>query len=150
MPCSARGSSPRVFLKSPEQKAAPAFCVYPVRATQAARSLTGTLSLGAARLLPSASPAPVPALAGRVPAPCLAVTLRQMSTIQNLRRSLVRNWRPVCSGWGLRSLGPSLPLSPPPCLQSPAGLGRPSEACELFSGLSRSLCSANGRQCWAG
>ena len=47
---------------------------------------------------------------------------------------------------GLWSLGQSLPLSPPPCLQSPAGLGR-SIACELFSGLARSLCSENGRQC---
>ena len=36
--------------------------------------------------------------------------------------------------------------SPPPCLLPPAGLGR-SAACELFSGLSPSLCSANGRQC---
>ena len=47
---------------------------------------------------------------------------------------------------GLRSLGPSLPLSPPPCLLPPAGLGR-SAACELSSGLARSLCSANGQQC---
>ena len=39
-------------------------------------------------------------------------------------------------------MGPSLPLSPPPCLQSPAGLGR-SAACELFSGLAQSLCSAS-------
>ena len=48
---------------------------------------------------------------------------------------------------GLRSSGPSLPLSPPPCLQPLAGLGW-SAACELFSGLAWSLCSANGRQCF--
>ena len=90
----------------------------------AARSLTGALSPGAARLLPSASPATAPA-AGRVPAPCVSPRpSRQMSPIQNLRRSLIRNWRPVCSAVGLRSLGPSLPLSPPPCPLPPAGLGR--------------------------
>ena len=56
-----RGSSPLVFHKNAEQKAAPAFRAFPVRAAQAARSLTGALSPGAARLLPSAAPAPVPA-----------------------------------------------------------------------------------------
>ena len=64
----ARGSSPRVFHKSAEQKAAPAFCAFPVGAAQAARSLLGALSPGAAHLLPSAAPAPVPARTGRVPA----------------------------------------------------------------------------------
>ena len=44
-----------------------------------------------------------------------------MSTIQNLRKSLVRNWRPVCSLVGVPSLGPRLPLSPPPCLLPLAG-----------------------------
>ena len=38
-----------------------------------------------------------------------------MWTIQNLRKSLVRNWRPVCSLVGVTSLGPRLPLSPPCC-----------------------------------
>ena len=59
----------------------PAFCAFPIRAAQAARSLTSTLSPGAARLLPS----PVPASVSRCvwsSAPCvssgelsLAVTL---------------------------------------------------------------------------
>ena len=70
-PCAARGSSPRVCHKSTDS-AAPAFCAFPARAAQAARSLTGALSPGAARLLPSAAPAPVPARAGRVPAPCVS------------------------------------------------------------------------------
>ena len=48
---------------------------------------------------------------------------QQMSTIQNLRKSLVRNWRPVCSLIGDTPLGPSLPLSPPPCLLPLAGDG---------------------------
>ncbi|XP_065792505.1 PRAME family member 8-like [Muntiacus reevesi] len=47
----------------------------------------------------------------------------------------------------MRSLGQSLPPSPPACLLPPAGLGR-SAARELFSALSQSLCSANGRQCF--
>ena len=42
------------------------FVPSPAQAAQAARSLTGTFSLGAARLLPSASPAPVPARLGCV------------------------------------------------------------------------------------
>ena len=41
---------------------------------------------------------------------------RQMSATQNLRKSLVRDWKPVCSLVGVPSLGPSLPLSPPHCL----------------------------------
>ena len=46
-----------------------------------------------------------------------------MSTIQNLRKSLVRNWEPVCSLVGVPALGPSLPLSPSLCLPPPAGDG---------------------------
>ena len=120
MPCTARGSSPRVLHKSAEQKAAPAFCAFPVRAAQAARSLTGALSPAVARLLPSAVPAPVPARAGWVPAPCVSPRPSQrMSAMQNLRRSLVRNWRPVCSAVGDAVLGAkpapfSSPL-PPAC-----------------------------------
>ena len=41
------------------------------RAAQAARSLIGTLSPGAARLLPSAAPASVSARAGWVRVPCV-------------------------------------------------------------------------------
>ena len=36
--------------------------------------------------------------------------------MQNLRKPLVRDWKPVCSLVGVPSLGPRLPLSPPPCL----------------------------------
>ena len=62
-PCIACGSSFRVFHKS-AGSVGPAFCAFPARAAQAARSLTGTLSPGAARLLPSAVPASVSARAG--------------------------------------------------------------------------------------
>ena len=55
-------------------KARPAFCAFPAPAAQAARSLMGALSLRAVHLLPSASPGPVPACAGRVRvrAPCVS------------------------------------------------------------------------------
>ena len=138
VPCAVRGSSPWVFHKSAEQKAAPAFCAFPVRVAQAAKGLTSTLSPGATRLLPSmcqpqfppapvgcmhflpsASPAPVPARAGRVPVPCvLPRPSWWMSTIQNLRRSLIRNWRPVCSVVGAVVLGAE--PAPFPSLLPPA------------------------------
>ena len=46
-----------------------------------------------------------------------------MSTILNIRWSLVRNWEPVCSLVRDAFSGVSLPLSPPPCLLPPAGDG---------------------------
>ena len=42
---------------------------------------------------------------------------------------------------GVASLGLNLPLSPPPCLLPPVGMG------QLFSGVSQSLCFANRWQC---
>ena len=48
---------------------------------------------------------------------------------------------PVCRVGGGGFSGLSLPLAPPPCLLPPVGMGR------LFSGVSQSLCFANGRQC---
>ena len=47
-----------------------------------------------------------------------------MSPIQNLRRSLVRKWRPVCSAVGAAVLGAEPAPHPPHCLLPPAGLGR--------------------------
>ena len=59
----------------------------------------------------------------------------------SLRKSLDRK-RGLFAGWeGVTSLGLSLPLSPPRCLLSPAGMG------QLFSGVSQSLCFANRRRC---
>ena len=58
-----------------------------------------------------------------------------------LRESSDRNPR-LFAGWeGVASLGLSLPLSRPPCLLPPAGMGR------LFSGVSQSPCFANRRRC---
>ena len=65
-----------------------------------------------------------------------------MLTIQNLRRSLIRNWRPVCRAVGAVVLGAE-PAPFPSCLPpASAGLGR---SCELFSGLARSLAVCSGR-----
>ena len=54
----------RVLRKS-EDLVAPEFCAFPTPAAQAARSLTGALSPGAGRLLPSAGPVSVSSPAGR-------------------------------------------------------------------------------------
>ena len=73
------------------------------RAAQEARSLTSALSPGAGCHLPSMVPASVSGRAGPgglvsvLGSWSLAATSRQMSAIQNLRKSLVRNWEPVCS-----------------------------------------------------
>ena len=80
-----------------------------VGVTQAPRSLMSTLSPGAGCLIASAVPASVFALVQS--AFCLFWEAdswlhpsRQVSTIQNLRTSLVRDWNPVCSLGGECSL----------------------------------------------
>ena len=60
----------RVLHKSADS-AGPAFCAFPGGAAQAARSLTGALSPGAARLLLSAVPASVSERTSWVRAPCV-------------------------------------------------------------------------------
>ena len=98
--------------------------------------------VGCVRLLPSAPPAPVPAHAGWVPVPCVS----PQPSRGNLRRSLVRNWRPVCSVVGDVVLGAEpapFPYPPASCLRR--GWAGPQPASS--SGLARSLCSANSRQC---
>ena len=71
---------------------------------------------------------------------------RRMSTIQNLRKSLVRNWEPVCSLVGGAVSGAKPTLFPSPLSPASSGgwAGLPPAS---SSGLARSLCSANGRQC---
>ena len=59
-PCVACSSSFRVLHKS-ANSVGPAFCSFPARAVQAARSLRGTRSPGAVRLLPCVVPASVSA-----------------------------------------------------------------------------------------
>ena len=68
-----------------------------------------------------------------------------MLTIQNLRKSLVRNWRPVCSLVGGAVSGAEFAPFPSPRFLTPVGMGQSTPG-YLFSGISQSLCSANGRQ----
>ena len=59
------GSSFRVLHKVPDS-IVPAFCAFPARAAQAARSLTGALSPGAVGLIPPRVPASISARVDRV------------------------------------------------------------------------------------
>ena len=103
------------------------FVPSPFRAAQAARRWRSALSPGARRLFPSAVPASVSVRAGRVRLVSvlgswtLAVTLQRMLTSQNLRRSLVRSWKPVCSVVGDAVSGAEFAPFPSPL--PPAGDG---------------------------
>ena len=141
-PCPALQAVPALGFSSADS-AAPAFCAFPAREAQAARSLKAhsprvrrafspprsqpqflPAPVGCVHLLPSVSPAPVPAGAGRVPAPCVSRRpSQQMSTIQNLRKSLVRNWRPVCSVVGDAVLGAEPAPFPSPLPPASGGAG---------------------------
>ena len=103
------------------------FVPSPFRAAQAARRWRSALSQGARRLFPSAVPASVSVRAGRVRLVSvlgswtLAVTLQRMLTSQNLRKSLVRSWKPVCSVVGDAVSGAEFAPFPSPL--PPAGDG---------------------------
>ena len=143
-PCVECGSSFRVLHKSAD-------LVVPV--FYASPSLSGSGSQGLGRTLPVCSvhfPSEVsspgsqrlghtfPGCGAPFPSSAPGPTSRHRS---GLRKSLNRNREPVCHVGGVASLGLSLPLSSPPCLLPPAGMGR------LFSGVSQSLCFTNRRQC---
>ena len=128
--CVACSSSFRVLHKSADS-VGPAFCAFPGPSSSGSREPDW-------RTLPGCSaPSPLrgPSLsfrARRLGSPCVCsgelVSSRDppgryLSTIQNLRKSLVRNWKPVCSVVGDAVSRRSLPLSPPPCLLPPAGDG---------------------------
>ena len=82
------------------------------------------MPVGCMRLLTSTSPAPVPTHACRVPVPCVSPRLSQlMSTIQNLRTSLVRSWRPICSEVGDAVLGAEPAPFPSPLPPASGGAG---------------------------
>ena len=100
---SCSGSGSRVLHKGVDS-VGPAFCAFPVWAAQATRRVASALSSGAVHIITSAVPAA--RVAGRVSlwrAVCLfwGADLRliswRMSTVQNLRKFLVRNWKPVGS-----------------------------------------------------
>ena len=115
----------------------------PAGAAHAARSLTGALSPGAVRLIPSVGPASVSTRAGSVRL-CLfwgaglqPRPFQRLSTIQELRKSFVRNWKPVCSLVGDTVSGAAFapfpsPL-PPASSRGWAGLPPASSSLELLS-----------------
>ena len=124
---------------------APACCVFPGLSGSGSQRLGRTLP-GAARLFP---PRPQRMLSVRclwlafVQSWPLAATLPVADVDHPESEEVFRQEPgPVCRVCGgVASLGLSLPLSPPPCLLPPVGMGR------LFSGVSQSLCFANRRQC---
>ena len=133
------------------------FVPSPAGAAQAARSLRSTLSRVLCALpppwfQPQFPPAPVGCVClvtilGNWP---LAMTPWWMSTIQNVKKSLVRNWEPVCSLVGDAISGAEFapfpsPLPPASCLQRAwAGPPLASSSLEL---LSSSLVLRTGLQC---
>ena len=118
------------FLCLPRQSGSGAFRVHSPRVRRAfsppwSQSQFPPAPVRCVRPLPSASPAPVPARASRLPVPCVSPRpSQQMSTIQNLRRSLIRNWRPVCSEVGDAVLG-AQPAPFPSPLPPASGGARP-------------------------
>ena len=135
------GSGSRVLHKDADS-VGPAFCAFPAQAAQAARSLTGTLSPGAEHLIPSAVPASgsprtgVCALCPFWEADFWLRPSQRMSTIQSLRKSLVRNWKPVCSlvGDAIPGAVCPFPLLPASCLHG--GLAGPQPASSSLGSLS--------------
>ena len=138
--CIACGSSFQVFHKS-RDSVAPAFFAFPAQVAQAARRLTGALSPGVVHLLPPRGPSLFPPATVRCVRLVFSCDPRRMSTIQNLRKSLVRNWRPVCSVVGDAVSGAKFapfpfPLPPASCLQQGwAGLPQASSSMVLLSPL---------------
>ena len=142
-PCVECGSSFRVLHESADLVAS-VFCAFPDLSDSGSQRLGRTLP-GCGAPFPSEALA---CAAGRVPAACFC------------SEELASSHDPPGGGFSgilyvgtgrlfavwvrVGSLGLSLPLSPPPCLLPPAGMG------QLFSGISQSLCFANHGQCvWA-
>ena len=110
------------------------FCVFPGQSSSGTQELTGALSRVGCTLSPLR---PQPQFLCRLVwcALCLfsGAALqprpsRQMSTIQNLRKSLVINWEPVCSLVGEAVSGAEFspfPSPPASCLQRGMGMGPP-------------------------
>ena len=122
-PCVERSPSFRVLHKSADS-VAPAFCAFPGRAAQAARSLSGALpGCGAPPPLRGPSLSFSSSRSGAC-ALCLAATLLADVDYPEFQKSLVRNSRPVCSVIGYAAFGAEFAPFPSPRLLSPAGLGR--------------------------
>ena len=140
------GSSFRVLHKSADL-VAPAFCAFPGLSSSGSQELDGLF-------LPSAAPASVSAHAGGVPVAC--VCSQELASSHDPPGSGCRPSRISGSLWietgglfavweGMPSLGPSLPLSPPPCLlplTGWAGLPQASSSLEFLSPLVLRMASS--------
>ena len=144
-PCVECGSSFRVLHKSADS-VAPAFCAFPGLSGSGSQRLGRTLP-GCGHTFSLRGPS---ARCRSVPAAC--VCSEELASSRDppgggCRPSSISGILYIGTGglfavWeGVASLGLSLPLSPPPCLLPPAGMGR------LFSGVSQSLCFANHQRC---
>ena len=132
------------------------FVPSPAGAAQAARSLTGALSLVwcAGALSAPRSQTQFPCAIGC--ALCLFwkadIWLRpswRMSTIQNLRKSLVRDWEPVCSLVGDALSGAEFAPFPSPLPPaSGGGWAGPPPASSSLGSLSSSFVLGTAAVCW--
>ena len=135
-----------MFSGTPQRRRLGWACIFvpsPAQAAQGTRSLRSAFSSAAARLLPSPSQPRFPG----APTWCALCLFwradlwlqpsQWMSTIQNLRKSLVRNWKPVCSLVGGAVSGAEFAPFPSPLPHASSGvLGSPqpaSPSLELFS-----------------
>ena len=143
-PCVACGTSFPVIHKI-ATSGGPAFCAFPARAAQAARSLTGALSPGAVGLIPSRVPASISARVDRVRlvsvlgSQSLAATLLadvnhpESQEVFGQKLEACLQFGRGCHLWG--QVCP-FPLPPASCLQW--GIGQ-SAAGQLFAGIVQSL-----------
>ena len=107
----------------------PGFCAFPGRSSSGSQELDECTLPGCVCLIPSA----VWLQLLRAPVGCALCLFWEadfwlqpscwMSTIQNLRKSLIRSWEPVCILVGGAISGAEFAPSPPPCLLPPAGDG---------------------------
>ena len=112
----------QVFHKSTDS-VGPAFCAFPGQSSSGSQELEECTLSGCGAPSPLCSPS-LSFCAHQSGAPCVSSgeldsscdlpSRYQPSRIS--RKSLLRSWKPVCSLVGMPSLGPGLPLSPPPCL----------------------------------
>ena len=104
--------------QKPGTKSCACFLCLPHQSGSGSQELDGRTLPGCGAPSALCVPSPSPGHAGRVHGPCVSPRpSRGMSTIQNLRRSLNRDWRPVCSAVGAVVLGaepaPFLSFLPP-------------------------------------
>ena len=135
------GSGFRVLHKSGDS-VGPAFCAFPLPCAFPCRSSSGSQELEERTFPGCGAPYPLrgPSLFPRA-APCVSsgelvssCDPPGMSAIQNLRKSLVRNWRPVCSVVGDAISGAPFPSPLPPASSGEwASPPLASSSLELFS-----------------